>query len=221
MAQVLFISPTTQEQEKIEELIQAHQKQDELKLSTTASFGQSPDFWLQSKIDVVVISLPDDDLIQVAFLAKIKSDLPKDRPIILITPQITESLLSLGESFDRLRVLQSPVEAFNLYRTILDLITPRLAEHKQAHPRYETNQEIILQSTFVGIQVDILGSLKNLSMGGAYVETLSNQSRQELLVGQEVNLVIDLPGYSRSEFLGKVVWRKPIEGGEGYGICFH
>lgn len=217
MNRVLFVSPTTDEQKSIEDVARHHEKGKDLELYTTSSFGQTDDFWNEAQIDLIVVSLPEDKFLQSAFLLKIRNQYPQNKSLILISPEITEGQLNLSSIFRKLRLLKSPIDGFSLYRAILDLLTPWQEGKQQNHPRYLTDQKILISR--LNDEKVVTGQLKNLSVGGAFFE-LADLSLG-LQTADEVRIEIPVPERTQIQFQAKIVWSREMkQGRHGYGCLF-
>jgi hypothetical protein len=191
----------------------------EITFDTTASFGQEVTWWTQNSPDCLIICLPSEDLMQGYFLTKLRTGVPKTLPILLLSPFISSSLMQLSQTFSKVRLLKTPVEGLTVLRTIIDITTQWNPDAQQVHPRYQTDQVIVVSSDFADGQLQ--GKMRNLSLSGAYFET-SPQSLQ-FKSGDLVKVTVNL-GKPPKEYLfdARVVWIKNLEGenGHGYGITF-
>lgn len=219
LKKVLFISTTKQEQLLVEEVAKNHDKGREFVFETTASFGQDRLIWAQVDISTLVIKIPDDEILAAFFMTKIRQDLPKTIPILLLSSQITQSLLALSAQFSKIRTLKTPADGFVIYRAILDISTDWKKGQQQIHPRYLTEQVITL--TKFG-ETDPAGAvMRNLSVGGAYFE--SNDPVLKLKSQDLVKIHIEVSAEKVYEFDAQIVWIRPASkpgGVRGYGCTF-
>lgn len=217
MKSVLIVSTSFTEQKMIEEVAQMHSP-GSLQIETTASFGQDVTFWSMQAPDVLILSLPDDDLLQGYFLIKLRKDVPKTQPIIVLCPTISQSLMQLSMQFSKLRLFKTPVDGYILMRSVTDLTKKYKEGETQAHPRYLTEQPVEVLSDVVDGRLPAV--MKNLSLSGAYVESNS----RGLLVneGDLVKISIYVGDQGRQYIFDvRVVWARPQKNGmTGYGITF-
>lgn len=217
MNRVLFVSPTTDEQASVEDVARHHEKGKDLEFQATSSFGQNDNFWSEAQIDLIVVSLPEDKFLQSAFLLKIRNQYPQNKSLILISHEITEGQLNLSSIFRRLRLLKAPVDGFSLYRAILDLLTPWQEGKQQSHPRYLTDQKVLISRIDDGRTV--AGQLKNLSVGGAFFEL--SDLNLGLKVEDQIQIEIQASERTQVQFQAKIVWSREMKKGhQGYGCLF-
>ena len=213
----MIISTSFNEQKMIEEVLQLHSP-GTLHIETTASFAQDVTFWSLQPPDVLMLSLPDDDLIQGYFLTKLRKDVPKSQSIILLCPVISQSLMQLSLNFTRLRLFKTPADGYALYRSINDLTRKFKEGENQAHPRYLTDQAVeVLSDTLEG---RLQAIMRNLSLSGAFLE--SNGRGLVISQGDLVRVSIYSQQVGRQYiFDARVVWIKPQKNGMmGYGVTF-
>lgn len=191
----------------------------DLQFDTTASFGQEAVWWTQNSPDCLIICLPPDDLMQGYFLTKLRAEVPKALPLLLLSPNISSSLMQLSQIFSKVRLLKTPVEGLSVLRTIVDLTTPRSQGSQQIHPRYQTDQPIVVSSDFA--DGNLVGKMRNLSLSGAYFEC--GPQDLQFKSGDIVKVSVNM-GKPPKEYLfdARIVWVKDLEGGlgQGYGITF-
>jgi hypothetical protein len=205
------------EQRKIEEVAQYHNPSG-LNIETTASFGQDITYWTAQAPDVLVLQLPEDDLLQGYFFTKLRKDVPPSQAIVVLCTSISSPLMQLSMQFSKLRMIKTPVEGFALYRAVNELIADYKVGQKQIHPRYLTEQVIEVLSDMHNLRMS--GTMKNLSLSGAYFE--ASQLPFEMKTGDFVKLSI-LAGDPPKQYLfdAKVVWCKlQPAGSTGYGVTF-
>ena len=214
---MLVISTSLDLQIEIEDLV-SHHRFEKLFIQTSASFGQDRVFWETAGLQVVVLDLPDDVPMLVAFLKKMKTELPRQLPVVAVTPVVSDDFVGIGHHFDRIRVLKKPVTPLYLYRTIIDLTTDYGLGKKQVHPRYMTDQSVILACDYKNGA--IRGVMKNVSLGGAYVE--SKDKSLELVPGDLLKMHVEVPEQKNYSLDVKVIWKKPVAENQsvGYGLTF-
>lgn len=212
MKKVLIISTSFEEQRMIEEVMKASGPA-QLTVETTASFGQEAAWWSTQGPDILVLQLPSDTLLQESFFTKLKKDVPKSQPIIFLCEGISSSLMMMSSHFSKVRMLKAPVNGFDLYRTVIDLIADYKEGQRQIHPRYLTDQPVEISSDYKPGRAS--ASMKNLSMGGAYFE--ANVTGFSIESGDLVKLSI-LVGEPAKQYVfdAKVVWVKET----GFGVTF-
>ena len=88
MKRVLIISTSLEEQNKIQEVAQYHNP-GALQVETTGSFGQDITFWTTKAHDVLILHIPEDDLLQGYFFTKLRKDVPANQAIIFICTVIS------------------------------------------------------------------------------------------------------------------------------------
>jgi hypothetical protein len=204
------------EQKMIEE-VAFHHNPGRFQVESTASFAQGPEFW-KSKADVLVINLPEDALLQGYFFTKLKADVPRAQPLILLCSQISAPLMQLSQIFSKVRMLKTPVLGFNLYKCAIDLLQEYEPGQTQVHPRYATNQEVVLKK--MDGEPALNAVMKNLSISGAYLE--SQNLSAEVKAGDMLKIEVEL-GEAKKGYVFdvKVVWLKPIdENTRSLGVTF-
>ena len=218
MKKILVVSTSTHEQAVIDEIAQ-HHNPGGLNVETTGSFAQEATWWTTNAPDLLIIDLPDDDLLQGYFFTKLRTDVPKTQSIIFLCSAISAPLMAMSQTFAKVRILKSPLADFALYRTVVDVMTEYAVGKQQVHPRYLTNQSIEILSDY--LDGKLLGQMKNLSMGGAYFE--SNDENLSIKPGDLVKVSI-LIGHAQKQYVfdAKVVWSKVQKDPKttGYGITF-
>lgn len=203
----------------VEEVARNHEQGSDFEFESTASFGQPPSFWEQTKIHVLVLRLPEDDLLQAAFFSRLRKDVPRQLPILILSPVISQPLLQLSSLFSKVRLLKLPLNGFTLYRALVDMTTTWEPGKQQVHPRYTTDQAISIRLKSGGPAVP--GLLKNLSVGGAFFE--SRDQTLGLKPTDDIVIDIDLPvgEPAKYEFDARIVWMKDGPDGKvGYGCTF-
>lgn len=185
---------------------------------TTASFGQDITFWTGQAPDVLILNLPDDDLLQGYYFTKLKKDVLKSQPIIFLCTTISAALMQLSQHFFKVRIIKSPVEGNSLFRTVIDLTQVFEDGKRQISPRYLTEQAIEVRSDTHEGRVKAV--MKNLSVTGAYFETLEDGFeiksgdfiRLSVYAGNPVKLYV---------FDVKIMWARNKDGGfKCYGCAF-
>lgn len=218
MKKVLIISTSLDEQKTIEEVAK-HHNPDGLAIETTASFGQEAAWWIVNAPNVLVINIPEDDLLQGYFFTKLRKDIPTTQPLIILCSTISAPLMQLSQTFSKVRMIKTPYQGFFLYRTLIDLIKDYTPEQQQMQPRYLTNHPVEVLSDFA--QGKVTADLKNLSLSGAYFESTSTEF--PIKPGDFVKLSVAL-GQASKQYLfdAKVVWSRPQAevGVVGYGVAF-
>ncbi len=217
MKRLLIVSTSYNEQKSIEEVLQLHSP-GSLHIETTASFAQDITFWTLQPPDALMLSLPEDDLLQGYFLTKLRKDVPKTQPIIILCSAISQPLMQLSLLYSRLRLFKTPVEGYALYRSVFDLTKKYKDGENQNHPRYLTEQPVELMSDLA--EGRLAAIMKNLSLSGAYIESNS----RGLLVNQgdlvKVSVYTQDVG-KQYVFDARIVWVKPQKNGmTGYGVTF-
>jgi hypothetical protein len=217
LKRVLIISTSLEEQNKIQGIAQ-YQNPGALAIETTASFGQDITYWTTQAPDVLILQMPDDDLLQSYFFTKLRKDVSKNQPMIILCSTISSSLMQLSTEFSKVRMLKTPVEGFALYRGLIDLLADYKQGQRQVHPRYLTDQKIEIHSDFFDGRMT--GQMKNLSLSGAYFE--SEDKTFEVQVGDFIKLSIFI-GQPPKQYVFdvRVVWRKDQNSGAaGFGVTF-
>lgn len=221
MKKVLLISISKEIQTSLEEAaVRADLRN--LTMETIASFGQEQSWWLSNAPDVLCLVLPPDELMQGYYITKLKDSVPKDLPILLISPIVSANMMQLSQLFSRLRIVKIPGTGDSILKAVIDLTTEYAPDRRQAQPRYMTDQEIKVTNS-QGLVV--VAKMMNLSLTGAYFET----SKTDVGMGARelMKIQIELGSPPREyEFDAKVVWRKTLEDesgleqGYGYGVTF-
>ncbi len=215
LKKILIISTSTDEEKKIEE-VSLHHKKDKLSVSTLATFAQDPGWWAENEPDALIVQMPDDLLIQGYFIEKMKTVIAREVPVLILCPQISADLMTLSSHFKKIRTIKTPVNPFFLFRAVIDLTTDYGQGKNQIHPRFATDLETVLRCAKKNISV--IGKLKNLSMGGAYLE--SEGKGAALSSGDLVRMEISVTD-KKYEFDSRIVWAKELlELGMGYGLTF-
>jgi len=201
----------------IEEVMAQHQPET-YQLETTGSFGQKPEWWAQNAPDALVIKLPADDFLQGFFFSKLKSDVPKAVSLLFICETVSAGLMQMTTHFQKVRIMKSPVEAFDLYRSLGDLLADYHPGKQQASPRYMTNQSIIVSSDSKKGQLE--AKMGNLSISGAFFEV--NQNTMGLANGDLIRIQIVIPGLKEYVFDAKIVWVRGNQPDQpqGFGCTF-
>ncbi len=217
MKRVLVISTSQDDKKQLQEVVKAHEP-GAFEFEVTASFGQDAEYWKARPPAVLVIQLPDDQMLQPYFVEKIKKDIPRFLPVIILCPQISQLLMQLSFSHSKLRFYKTPVNPYAIYRALLDLTKVYKEGERQIHPRYQTEQAVEITSDFVEGRMPAI--MRNLSLTGAYFETESNSlnSQPEDLV--KINIYL---GESEKQYIFdvKIVWLKKQENGSlGFGVSF-
>lgn len=217
MKKVLIISTSYDEQKMIEE-VASQQQSVSFQIETTGSFGQKPEWWAQQAPDVVLIKLPSDEFLQNFFFAKLKTDIPKTVSLLFICDSISAALMQMTTLFQKVRILKSPIESFDLFRALNELLADYEPGRQQASPRYMTNQAIIVSSDFKTGKLDAL--MKNLSISGAFFESKDNS--MGLANGDLIRIQIIIPGMKEYVFDAKIVWVRANQPGQanGFGCTF-
>lgn len=217
MKKVLIVSTSLDEQKSLEE-VGAIRSIERLQITTTASFGQESGWWKLNVFDCVLIHLPPEEYLELAFLKKLKRDIPKQIPVIFLVELVSGELLSQSKERDKIRILKKPLAADFIYRTILELTTDFGPGKQQLHPRFPTNQQIEMNCEYKKIAIE--GVMKNVSLGGAYVE--SSQRKARLVAGDLLKLKIRSSAGKSYELDAKLIWKSelPSMNGLGYGLSF-
>jgi hypothetical protein len=214
---VLIISSQMHEQELLQGVANGHRPGD-FSFETTGSFGQDVTYWTSQAPDVLILSLPDDDLLQGYYFTKLRKDIRRDQAIIFICSQISSPLMQMSLHFTKVRMMKNPIEASALYRSVIDLTQDYEEGRKQISPRYLTEQAVEVRSD--SHEGRMKAVMKNLSVTGAYFETLESAFnirsgdfvRLSVFVGEPVKLYV---------FDVRVVWAAEKESGTtGYGCVF-
>lgn len=217
MKKVLIVSISLDEQKSLEEASQFFKNYD-YSISTTSSFGQEQAWWESSGPDALILALPPDEQMQTYFLAKMQEDVPRNLPIILLSENISSSLIGLSQLFESLRIVKLPATGAAIFKMIVELTTDFGVNKRQNHPRYLTNQEILVSDEFSGLSFQ--ATMKNLSVSGAYFEAppAAKGLKQEDIIKMNVHIGSPSKNYV---FDGRVVWVKLLSNGNsGYGVAF-
>ncbi len=217
MKRVLIISTSYDEKKQIEEVIRV-QDPGSFELEVTASFGQEPSFWTLRPPQILVLNLPEDEELQGYFIKKIKKDLPKDLPIVVLCNGISSALMQLSQNFSKLRFFKLPLDAYAVFRSLIDLTTEYKKGQTQIHPRYQTDQAVQILSEFFEGQITAI--MKNLSKSGAYLE--SDPGVFSISPGDIVKVAIETTSSKKQYIFDvKIVWSKQrTDGTLGYGVTF-
>lgn len=217
MKKILIVSTSLEEQTIIEDIAQ-HHTPGGFAVETTASFGQDALFWSTTPPDILIVNLPEDDLLQGYFFTKLRNDVKKTQAIVFLCAQISAALMQMSTLFLKARMLKTPVGGFFLYRTIFDLSQEYKEGQQQIHPRYLTDQSIEIQSDL--FPEKLKAKMKNLSLGGIYIET--DGETVKLAKGHFLQVTVFLGQPQKQyHFDAKIVWSSPRElGGMGYGVAF-
>lgn len=112
-------------------------------------------------------------------------------------------MMQLSLHFSKVRMLKAPVEGNVLYRNVMDLTQEYEEGRKQVHPRYLTNQAIEVRSDMY--EGAMKAVMKNLSVSGAYFETLEEGFK--IAAGDFVRLSVQIgTPLKLYVFDVKVVW---------------
>lgn len=182
-------------------------------IKSLVSFGQDANWWRQQGLSLLIVNLPADPLIESAFLIKLRADLPRETPLLLLVDTISSPVLQLTTAFDRVRLLKRPFESPALYRSVLDAITDRAPGTQQMFPRYQTDYPVTIQR---GSQ-QVPAAIRNISIGGAYFET---RGQMGIAPTDDVHIKLTLPNGSNHEFSSRVVWVRDLPQGQGCGCTF-
>ncbi len=218
MKKILIISISKDEQKHLEDALKRSLDKNYV-FETTASFGQEASWWTENSPDCLVLSLPPDDLMQGYFLTKLRNDVPRSLPILILCNSVSASLMQLSQIFSKVRLLKTPADGPSMLKSISDLITDWEGK-QQVHPRYLTDQEVLVFQEGEGQKSS--AKMKNLSISGAYFEV--DNSLDVFSAGSfiKINIAVGSPAKEYT-FDAKVVWVKPIEGkkqSHGYGVAF-
>ena len=217
MKRILIISSEMRQQELLQGVANGHRPGD-FGFETTASFGQESNFWQIQAPDVLIMELPEDDLLQGYYFTKLRKDVRKDQPIIFICSAISAPLMQLSMHFTKVRMMKNPVDGTSLYRSVIDLTQEFEEGKKQISPRYMTDQAVEVRSD--SHEGHMKAIMKNLSVTGAYFETLEDGFqirsgdfvRLSVFVGVPVKLYV---------FDVRVVWAAEKGAAKkGYGCVF-
>jgi len=214
-ARVVLVSTSFAEQEGLEDIHGIHNS-GQFTFETTASFAQDSSFW--AAVDVLILNVPDDTMIQAAFLEKLKAQVGTNVRVMILTPQINPQLIQVSHQFPKVRLIKQPVSSYMLYRSLVDLSTDYPLGQQQVHPRFMTDLEVPVVSDLKSVK--LISRVKNLSVSGAYFEV--NETTATLAKGDLVRLTIGFPQSKSYELDAKVVWSKlmPEAQAIGYGCAF-
>ncbi|MEI7973857.1 MAG: PilZ domain-containing protein [Bdellovibrio sp.] len=92
------------------------------------------------------------------------------------------------------------------------------ARKDRAYPRFSSHQKVSLWGE--GLTTRFPGLMKNVSLGGAYVET--EASGVSFVAGDRLQLYPEESTVKETDFLDcQVIWKKDLEGGStAYGLSF-
>lgn len=186
-----------------------------VQVETTASFGQNAEWWNANRPTALIVHLPSDQQLQGYFFSKIKSDLPKDLPVLFVCEAVSSSLMQASTFLQKVRILKMPLEPQTLWKGILELLADFNTSKVVAH-RYMTDQEAIVSSDFR--EGKMKARLKNLSVTGAYFEVENNL--MSLKKEETVRLQVVISNIREYVFDCKIVWVKPLDAGTGFGVTF-
>lgn len=218
-ARVVLVDTSFEHQERLEDVHETHAS-GQFTFETTASFAHDPAFW--SGVDVLVLHVPDEPMIQSAFLEKLKTQIGPRTRVIILAPAINPALIAVSSQYPKVRLLKLPVTGYELYRALVDITTEYPLGQQQVHPRFLTDLpvEVLCDMKFMKLSARV----KNLSISGAYFEISDIGST--FAKGDLVRLAIQMPtGASASKsyaFDARIVWIKALSegGGTGYGCAF-
>ncbi len=215
MKLILIISTGFDEQTLVEEVIQVRGLGNQYMLTTTASFGQEVEWWIANSPQVLVVVLPEDPTLQGFFFRKLSADIPKDLPVIFTCRGINQQLMQLSTSFNKVKILKSPYSGDDMFRAIVDITTEREAGQQQMHQRYDVIQDVKVE--VLGIEGVFDMRVKNISLGGAYVEFY--QEDLKIVAGDQLKISIILGDLKKEyDFISRVVWSKPLQAGKGFAL---
>lgn len=214
-ARVVVVSTSFAEQEGLEEINNNHESA-QFVFETTSSFAQDSSFW--AGVDVLILNVPNDGMVQAAFLDKLKSQVGTKTRVIILAPQINPSLIQMSHHFPKVRLIKQPVEAYDLFRAVIDITTDYPIGQQQVHPRFLTDLHVDVVSDIKSLRKSC--RVKNLSVSGAYFET--EVTNPTFAKGDLVRMSIGLPHGKTYELDAKIVWTKSLSdlGQLGYGCTF-
>ena len=217
LKKVLIVSTDLHEENMLKSVPQ-NEVVENLQIESTGSFGQEPTWWAQHAPDILIINLPDEEPLQNYFFSKLKTNVPKNQGILILSKNVSTSLMQLSGQFQKLRILKAPISATNLYKSIIDVVTSRETGKQQIHPRYMTDQDVTVTSDLKAGKMS--SKMKNLSLTGAYIESAANTIG--LVIGDLVRIQIYTHNRKEYVFDGRVVWVKAPDGANfiGFGITF-
>lgn len=211
---ILIISSSMDEQTSLEEAVKANPPKEKYTFTSTASFGQEASWWIDNRPDVLIISLPAEPEFQDLFLNKMRTDLPKDISLMVLTPEVTPDLLKLSKHFSNLRVIKGPLKGEALFKSVHDFIEYSAPDRRQVHQRHVV--DIPCRIKVPGLDDMYEGRAKNISIGGVYVETKVLLRLQ----AEDKVLLTFILGDVQKEYQmdARVVWIKGIHGGQAQAI---
>jgi hypothetical protein len=216
LKRILIISTSLDEQKMLEEVLN-NQPTLKWSIETTGTFGQNAQWWDLNAPSLLIIRLPTDEFLQNFFFAKLRTDVSKKIPLLFICESITSVLMQLTTEYAKVRILKSPMDAFELFRTASDLLAEYEPGRQQASPRYMTNQKITVTSDFRPGKFE--GVMRNLSISGAFFE--ADKNPMGVKNGDLVKIQIVVPGIKEYIFDAKIVWLQEISGKPvGFGCTF-
>jgi hypothetical protein len=217
LKRVLIISISFDEKKQLQDLVKGNDPA-LFDFEVTASFGQDSGYWATRPPAVLILHLPDDDNLQSFFIEKIKKDIPKVLPLVILCPRISSSLMALSQAHSKLRFFKMPMEPAAVYRALIDLTRVYKEGERQVHPRYQTHQPVEVTSDFMEGRMPAI--MKNLSMSGAYFE--ADSAAFEIKANDLLKISVYLAESNRQYIFDvKVVWSKPqTSGAIGYGVTF-
>lgn len=213
---VLIISTSRALQNGLEHEI-SRRMDDSLIVSSTGSFGQDAAWWQFNRPSALVVHFPSDESLQSFFISKLSLDVPNDMAVVVVSELITPQVLKLSLAFRRLRVLKAPSSGEQLYRSVLEAMSEYNDLEQQRHPRFQTDQEVLVVSDFKPGQLK--ANLRNLSLSGAFIEAPTNGMSLEK--DDIIRVEISMAKEKRYQFDAKVVWVRGRTGGDfGFGVRF-
>lgn len=216
MKSILIISTSLHEEKSLAQAAFRAAVSD-VKMTSTATFGQDAAWWDQNRPDVLVINLPDEKVLQKYFFDRMRTELPKDLPLITLCSSISGEMMGLSMQFKKIRVLKAPVGADVLFRNIQELWKEYSPDQQQIHPRYLTEQEISIASDTK--QGSSIGVMRNLSLSGAYIEVPDNAMslQPEDIIRIKVMIEVDKEYF----FDARIVWFRQLPSATfGIGVTF-
>lgn len=215
---VVLVDTSFEHQEGLEEVHRAHDT-GEFTFETTSSFATDAADW--ADVDALILNVPDDGMIQAAFLDKLRAQVTLKTRVMILAPQMNPSLIQISHHFPKVRLMKKPVTGYALYRALVDITTDYPAGQQQVHPRFLTDLTVEVVSDLKSIKRT--ARVKNLSISGAYFE--APEANAAFAKGDLVRLAIaPAPGGGSKtyQFDARVVWTRPLEkgAGTGYGCAF-
>jgi hypothetical protein len=187
----------------------------EFSFETTASFGQESSWWTTAGPDVLILCMPADDLMQGYFMTKLKQDVPRSIPLVVMSTVVTSNLMGLSQIFSRVRIVKSPASGESILKALRELTTVYGDQKKQVHPRYLTDQDIVISSELHGTETKAI--MRNLSLSGIYFECLAEVTDYKATDVVKINVQLGAP--PRDYFFdAKIVWAKSLDTGTGWGF---